>query len=75
MYQYVSLFIEGLMIVVTPLISLMTDQLSKLHDFIPGACLNSQQNFGLKKQIVKAVIERKIKVLFISPERFFIEDF
>jgi superfamily II DNA or RNA helicase len=28
--------------VITPLIALMTDQLSKLPEFIPGAALNSQ---------------------------------
>jgi len=29
----------------------------------------------MKRQVVQAVSEKKIKVLFISPERFFIEDF
>jgi len=41
-YQYVTQFMPGLVLVVTPLIALMTDQLSKLPDFLPGACLNSQ---------------------------------
>lgn len=41
-YQYVTQFLPGLILVVTPLISLMTDQLSKLPDFIKGAALNSQ---------------------------------
>ena len=42
-YQFASRFLPGLVLVVTPLISLMTDQLQKLPDFIPGAALNSQQ--------------------------------
>lgn len=29
----------------------------------------------MKKQIIQAITDKKIKVLFISPERFFIEDF
>ena len=41
-YQFVTQFLPGLVLVVTPLISLMTDQLGKLPDFIPGAALNSQ---------------------------------
>ena len=44
----------GLVLVVTPLIALMTDQLNKLPDFIPGAALNSQQSFDLKKKVVQA---------------------
>lgn len=48
-YQYVSLFLPGLVIIVTPLISLMTDQLNKIPSFMTGACLNSQQNYTLKK--------------------------
>ena len=35
----------GLVLIVTPLISLMADQLGKLPDFIPGAAINSQQNY------------------------------
>ena len=53
----------------------MTDQLNKLPEFIPGAAINSQQTYVTKKQVLQAVTDKKIKVLFISPERFFIEDF
>ncbi len=74
-YQFTSLFLDGLILVVTPLISLMTDQLGKLPDFIPGASLNSQQPYSLKKQIIETIQDKHIKVLFISPEKFFIEDF
>jgi len=41
-YQFVSLFVPGLIIVVTPLISLMFDQLKKLPEYLPGASINSQ---------------------------------
>ena len=47
-YQYTTQFMPGLILVVTPLISLMTDQLGKLPDFMPGACINSQQSFPVK---------------------------
>jgi len=74
-YQYMSMFVPGLILVITPLISLMTDQLQKLPSFIPGAAVNSQQNFDMKRNVMQAVKDKRIKVLFISPERFFIEDF
>lgn len=73
-YQYVTQFLPGLVLVVTPLIALMTDQLQKLPDFIPGAALNSQQSFATKQAVIRAVTEKKIKVLFITPERLFMED-
>ena len=73
-YQFVTQFLPGLILVVTPLISLMTDQLQKLPDFIPGAAMNSQQSFATKKSVLKAVQDKKIKVLFITPERLFMED-
>jgi ATP-dependent DNA helicase RecQ len=44
-YQYASMFLGGLVLIVTPLISLMTDQLNKLPSFMPGAALNSQQSY------------------------------
>lgn len=54
-YQFVTQYLPGLILVVTPLISLMTDQLQKLPDFIPGAALNSSQSFATKQAVVKAV--------------------
>lgn len=47
-YQFTTLFMPGLVLIVTPLIALMTDQLGKLPDFLPGASINSQQNHQLK---------------------------
>ncbi len=74
-YQYCSQFVPGLVLVVTPLISLMTDQLLKLPSFITGACLNSNQTPQQKSEVHKAIVDKKVKVLFVSPERFFMEDF
>lgn len=73
-YQYTTQFMPGLILVVTPLIALMTDQLGKLPNFMPGACINSQQSFPTKQAVLAAVKDKKIKVLFITPERFFTED-
>ena len=44
-YQFVSQFMPGLVLVVSPLIALMQDQLHKLPDFMPGALINSQLTY------------------------------
>jgi ATP-dependent DNA helicase Q4 len=41
---------------------------------LPGASINSQQNHQLKQNVVQAVIKKHIKILFITPERLFMED-
>lgn len=58
----------------TPLIALMTDQLGKLPSFMPGVAINSQQSFTTKKQVLEAIRQKKVKVLFVTPERLFMED-
>lgn len=40
-YQFVSQFRPGLILVVSPLLALMEDQLRKLPEFMPGAQINS----------------------------------
>ena len=73
-YQYLTQFLPGLILVVTPLLSLMADQLNKLPDFITGAQINSNQNYQTKQQTLAAVRDKAIKVLYITPERLFLED-
>lgn len=51
-YQYVSMFQPGLILIVTPLIALMTDQLNKLPEFLPGGSINSQQTHQTKTSVV-----------------------
>jgi ATP-dependent DNA helicase Q4 len=65
----------GLVVVISPLISLMTDQIQKLPTCITGACFNSYQTLAQKKQVIEALSKNKISVLFLSPERLMIEDF
>ena len=40
-YQYTSLLLPGITLVITPLISLMADQLQKMSLALPAACLSS----------------------------------
>ena len=55
-YQFVSLFVPGLVLVVTPLIALMNDQLNKLPEFLPGGSINSQLGYNVKQKVINAVI-------------------
>lgn len=74
-YQYAALFAgRALVVVVTPLISLMTDQLNKLPDCLRGACLNSYQTAKQKSEIMGAVRRGAVDVLYVSPERLVVED-
>ena len=79
-YQLPSLMLDGLCLVVSPLISLMKDQVQQLSDrVIKAACLVSG-SIGIEQEIVyNNCIHGKIKILYVSPERLkqqvFIEHF
>ena len=74
-YQYWSLFMKGLVVVISPLISLMTDQLLKLPEWISGWWFNSYQNLEHKREVMNALSNNKMSIIFLSPERLIVEDF
>eukprot|EP00746_Dinoflagellata_sp_MGD_P141176 gnl/MRDRNA2_/MRDRNA2_74331_c0_seq2.p1 gnl/MRDRNA2_/MRDRNA2_74331_c0~~gnl/MRDRNA2_/MRDRNA2_74331_c0_seq2.p1 ORF type:complete len:1515 (+),score=328.52 gnl/MRDRNA2_/MRDRNA2_74331_c0_seq2:388-4545(+) len=59
----------GITLVISPLVSLMADQLARLPKCLRGAALSGQQNRIQERQVMKAVRARLIDVLFVSPER------
>lgn len=59
----------GLTIVVSPLISLMRDQLKKLPVELPGVCFSGKQTAYEIAATTKAVLQGHVKVVFVSPER------
>lgn len=69
-FQVPALCGEGVCIVITPLISLMTDQVAALRRrHIPAAAIHS----GMKPRDITDVLENSIfggvKILYVSPER------
>ena len=75
-YQLPALLLEGLTIVVSPLIALMKDQVDFLKAReVPAARLDSSVSRESFEEIQNALREGPLKLLFVAPERFSNERF
>lgn len=69
-YQLPALLQEGVTIVVSPLISLMKDQVDGLEvNGIAAACMNSTQGSKEIRDVKTAFLENRLKILYVAPER------
>lgn len=69
-YQIPALIFEGLTIIISPLISLMKDQVDSLKTVgINAEYLNSTLSSDEFNKILFKILRKKIKILYISPER------
>lgn len=69
-YQVPAMARDGLAIVVSPLISLMKDQVDSLtNNGVPAAFINSAQTADEKRQVARQIRRGDLKLLYISPER------
>lgn len=59
----------SLVVVVSPLISLMQDQLARLPPQVPGACLAGNLSMREMARIVRDLRTGRLRVLFLSPEK------
>ena len=70
-YQVPALVLPGLTVVVSPLISLMKDQVDALTARgIPATFLNSTLTSAEVSQRMTRVVSGEIKMLYVAPERF-----
>jgi ATP-dependent DNA helicase RecQ len=68
-YQIPALVFDGLTIVVTPLISLMKDQVEQLQQFdIPALFLNSSLNAENYQRNVERLKNGEVKLFYVAPE-------
>ena len=75
-YQLPALRLEGLTIVISPLISLMKDQVDALQgNGISATFINSTLSLSEIDSIKRQAIDGSIKILYVAPERFAISSF
>ncbi|WP_313449559.1 ATP-dependent DNA helicase RecQ [Pseudescherichia sp.] len=75
-YQIPALVQSGLTVVVSPLISLMKDQVDQLlANGVAAACLNSTQSREEQQGIMAGCRSGQIRLLYIAPERLMLDNF
>ncbi|KAH7644667.1 atp-dependent dna helicase q4-like protein [Dermatophagoides farinae] len=61
-------FFRSITIVISPLISLMQDQIRNLPKKLRGVCINSNQSERENAAAISDIIENRAQILFLSPE-------
>ncbi|ELY2473389.1 ATP-dependent DNA helicase RecQ [Cronobacter sakazakii] len=75
-YQIPALVKTGLTIVVSPLISLMKDQVDQLlANGVAAACLNSTQSREEQQAVMAGCRTGQVRLLYIAPERLMMDNF
>jgi ATP-dependent DNA helicase RecQ len=69
-YQFPAVYLGQLVVVISPLIALMKDQVSSLQRIgIPAGCLHSGQSDMDKRAIFSQISQGGLFILYLSPER------
>ena len=75
-YQLPAMMLPGLTLVISPLISLMKDQVAALEQSqIPAACINSSLSLAEYDEVYRRAEQGAYKLLYVAPERLSTEDF
>ena len=69
-YQIPALAMEGMTLVISPLISLMADQVAALNQAgVPAAYLNSALDLEAYQEVLHGVRQGMYRLLYVAPER------
>src|SRR3954469_22725000 len=69
-FQAPALVHDGMAVIVSPLISLMKDQVDTLvGNGVPAALFNSSLSAGDKSRILAGIRQGEYRLLYVSPER------
>ncbi|MFP4514836.1 MAG: RecQ family ATP-dependent DNA helicase [Parcubacteria group bacterium] len=75
-YQLSALALDGVTIVISPLISLMKDQVDSLNDLkIPATYINSSLPPMESEKRLEGIRNNEYKLIYIAPERFYNQNF
>ncbi|MCG8881768.1 DNA helicase RecQ [Tenacibaculum finnmarkense] len=68
-FQLPSLFFDGITLVISPLIALMKDQVDSLKaNGITATYYNSSQSSEEQEAVFDAIINKKVKLIYVAPE-------
>ncbi len=75
-YQLPALMLDGLTIVLSPLIALMQDQVDALRQRgIPATFINSSIDRATRERRLEDAVRGDVKLLYVTPERFRVPGF
>ncbi len=75
-YQIPALCMDGVAIVVSPLIALMQDQVEALRQLgVKAEAINSNMSFSHVNQVISDILNNEIKMVYVAPERLLNENF
>jgi ATP-dependent DNA helicase RecQ len=75
-FQAPAVSMPGLAVVVSPLISLMKDQVDALTECgVPAGRIDSSLSFEEQRDVFAGIHNKKLKLLYLSPERLVSDDF
>jgi ATP-dependent DNA helicase RecQ len=75
-YQIPAMILKGVTIVISPLISLMKDQVDTLNEMgIPATYINSTLSYKDYEQTIENIFHNVYKIIYVAPERLNSETF